>query len=61
MNAPYCHDNHIWLQKIWHQKILMKVKNTNNSSPDGCFSATYTMPPSVYINIVHESEKYQEL
>ena len=37
----------------------MKVRNTNNS--DGCFSPTYTMPPSVYINIVYESEKYQEL
>ena len=40
----------------------MKVKNTNNSSPDECFfSNTHTnVSLCVYINIVHESEKYQE-
>ena len=46
----------------------MKVKNTNNFSPDGCFFSdkfitkySHKCSPSTYINMVHESEKYQEL
>ena len=51
------------------KKRWLKWKITNNSSPDGCFfSGKYItkhsyahMPPSAYINLVHESKKYQEL
>ena len=41
----------------------MKVKNTNNSSPDRCFfSDKYITKHSLsaYINIVHESKKNTE-